>query len=132
MEKYRKDSEKLKEAFGSKLQETENESDKLGSHEQPFSQTPLYYQIFDTILLAVENLLAFRVVLSFLGASSNNIVNKLTQPFVLPFYWIEDVLSLKTNNSTLELLPVILVFLLVILHSYLDRNILATGKRGER
>lgn len=77
----------------------------------------------DAILLFVENLLAFRVVLGFLGETdASNVVYRLTDVLVAPLNRAFSALVLRADNSTLEIVTVALVFGLVVLHAALDRR----------
>lgn len=100
-----------------------NITDKILKEETPEKeQSYLYLQVIDAVLILIENLLAFRVVISFLGGNDGGLIHRITAPFILPFFFLEKFLTLKADNSVLELIPVILVFVLTIIHSYLDKK----------
>jgi hypothetical protein len=77
----------------------------------------------DIILLVLENLLAYRVVLDFLGGqSTSTIVHTLTDGIVAPLNRLWSGFLIRSDSSVLEISAVILVFLLVYLHGKLDRS----------
>lgn len=86
-------------------------------------QPQLSLQILDAVLILAENLLAFRVVVSFLGGGGGDLIYKITNPLVAPFFFMQRVLTAKADNSVLEIIPVILVFALAIIHSHLDKKV---------
>lgn len=84
---------------------------------------PVWHQAADMLLLLFENLLAFRIVLGYLGAESRNFISYITAPLLFPFGRLNQLLTFYADNSRLELLPVILLFLFFLAHRYLDREV---------
>lgn len=73
------------------------------------------------LLILFENLLAFRVVLGYLGAETRNFISYITAPLLYPFDGLNRALTFYADNSRLELLPVLLIFVFFLIHRYLDR-----------
>lgn len=78
--------------------------------------------VLDIFLVVLENLLAFRVVFSYLGVQAT-LIHRITEIFLIPFGFLRSRLTFTVDSSALELLSVILVFALVLLHRYLDRRL---------
>jgi hypothetical protein len=75
----------------------------------------------DAVLVVLENLLAFRVVFSYLGVQTT-LIHKITDIFLMPFAFLKSRLTFTVDSSALELVSVFLVFALILLHRYLDRR----------
>lgn|GEM_PF-3683800 len=73
----------------------------------------------DVLLLFVENLLAFRVVLSYLGAR-DTVIHRFSDIFLFPFKPLIALTSFVSDSSILELLPAVLVIVLFFVHRFLD------------
>ncbi len=102
-----------------------SEEEKSISKSEKESKKPpqLSMQILDGLLILAENMLAFRVVVSFLGGGGGDLIYKITNPLLVPFSFLQKFLTLKADNSILELIPIVLVFALAIIHSYFDRKV---------
>lgn len=74
---------------------------------------------FDTLLLFIENLLAFRVVFSYLGAKGT-LIHRLTDLFLFPLKPLIAATNFTSDSSVLELIPAVLVVLLFFIHRLLD------------
>lgn len=77
--------------------------------------------LLDYFLLVVENLLAFRVVFSYLGAKGT-VVQKLSDYILFPFLPLINKTTLTSDMSSLELVPAALVIILFYLHRFLDKK----------
>jgi hypothetical protein len=78
--------------------------------------------LLDIFLLTIENLLAYRVVFSYLGIQ-NTLIHRLTDLLILPFKPLAQVTTYISDSSILELLPAFLVVVLFFLHRQLDRSL---------
>lgn len=113
---------KNKSSFGNE-KTTQKNADEAGEPvEKDRRDAPAFYQFLDIVLLLFENLLAYRVVFSFLGEDSRGFLYYFTEPVLFIFKSFEKALIFYSDSSRLELIPILLVFVLVILHGYLDKK----------
>lgn len=84
----------------------------------------LLIQIIDVVLLIIENLLAFRVVFSYLGTQST-FIHQLTGFILFPIGGLVERFSYAVDTSRLDVISVILVILLFYIHRYLDKYMLS-------
>lgn len=79
------------------------------------------FTILDYLLLAVENILAIRVVFSYLGAKQT-IFHLISDIILFPFAPLASKLTFVSDTSILDVFPIILVIILFFVHKIMDKK----------
>ncbi|MCX7832494.1 MAG: hypothetical protein N2440_06310 [Actinobacteria bacterium] len=79
------------------------------------------FTVLDYLLLIIENLLAIRVVFSYLGAKQT-IIHSISNIILFPFAPLVNRLTFISDTSVLDVFSAILVIILFYLHKIIDRK----------
>ncbi len=78
-------------------------------------------KVLDVFFLILENLLAFRIVMSYLG-NEQSIFHAISNVVLFPLSGLMQKAVYRVDNSTLDILAVVIVFILLGLHKLVDKK----------